>query len=57
MADFEELAYIWERDFDGGRDVHANAEDMEAIRQYMIRNGYAEAYDEEGRTFFFDGRC
>ena len=56
MEDFEELAYIWERDFDGGRDAHANAEDMEAIRQYMLRNGYAEAYDEEGRTFFV-GRC
>ena len=51
-----EMLWIWARDFDGGENAHANAEDMEAIRDFMTRNGYAEVSAENGRTTF-EARC
>lgn len=53
---YEETIYEWERDYDGGANLHANAYEMDEIRDFLTRNGYREVYDESGRSTFIEGR-
>ena len=50
----EQLKDVWRYDFDGGRNLHADADEAEAIAQFFKRNGYRAVYVDGGRVEFWE---
>lgn len=40
--DIEDILDIWERDYDCGYNPHAHQGDMEAVGNFLRRNGYID---------------